>query len=53
LTEVKDEKKAYEQLISFLRSPRVAERVDDDLTLFLATIVEHADYRNFGKELMF
>lgn len=38
ITEVKDEKKAYEQLISFLRSPRVAERVDDDLTLFLATI---------------
>ncbi|MEK7398708.1 MAG: PP2C family serine/threonine-protein phosphatase [Candidatus Poribacteria bacterium] len=43
IAEVKDEKKANEQLISFLRSPRVAERVDDDLTLFLATIVEHAD----------
>jgi hypothetical protein len=43
IAEAKDEKKANEQLISFLRSPRVAERVDDDLTLFLATIVEHSD----------
>ncbi len=43
ITDAKDEKKANEQLISFLRSPRVTERVDDDLTLFLATIVEHTD----------
>ncbi|MGL4374839.1 MAG: PP2C family serine/threonine-protein phosphatase, partial [Microcoleaceae cyanobacterium] len=31
-----DEKEAEEQLVSFLRSPRVTERTDDDLTLLLA-----------------
>ncbi|HEY0072738.1 MAG TPA: PP2C family serine/threonine-protein phosphatase [Abditibacteriaceae bacterium] len=33
---VTDEKNAREQLIAFLRSPRIRERADDDLTLLLA-----------------
>lgn len=32
-----DEMEAQEQLVAFLRSPRVTERTDDDLTLLLAT----------------
>ena len=32
-----DKTKAQEQLVTFLRSPRVTERTDDDLTLLLAT----------------
>lgn len=34
-----DETEAKEQLEAFLRSPRVRERVDDDLTLLLAALV--------------
>ena len=36
---VTDEPEAKEQLVAFLRSPRIAERTDDDLTLLLATLV--------------
>ncbi len=35
---VTDEQVAQEQLESFLRSPRVTERTDDDLTLILASL---------------
>ena len=35
--EAKEESDAKEQLESFLRSPRVSERTDDDLTLLLAS----------------
>jgi hypothetical protein len=35
--EWKEEEDAKQQLESFLRSPRVCERTDDDLTLLLAT----------------
>jgi Serine/threonine protein phosphatase len=35
--EFKDEVEAKQQLESFLRSPRVSERTDDDLTLLLAS----------------
>lgn len=38
LEKAKDEEKANKKLEEFLRSPRVIERTDDDLTLFLATI---------------
>ncbi|MCC3432065.1 MAG: protein phosphatase 2C domain-containing protein, partial [Microcoleus sp. PH2017_04_SCI_O_A] len=33
----KEDADAKEQLESFLRSPRVCDRTDDDLTLLLAT----------------
>lgn len=36
---VTDATEAKEQLVAFLRSPRIAERTDDDLTLLLATLV--------------
>ncbi|AFY87507.1 MAG: Serine/threonine-protein phosphatase 3 [Chroococcidiopsis cubana SAG 39.79] len=36
---VEDESEAKEQLAAFLRSPRITERTDDDLTLLLATLV--------------
>lgn len=39
VTQIKDENEAKDQLVAFLRSPRIAERTDDDLTLLLATIV--------------
>jgi hypothetical protein len=35
-----DEMMAKEQLVSFLRSPRVSERTDDDLTLVLAALCQ-------------
>jgi hypothetical protein len=35
-----DEMMAKEQLVSFLRSPRVSERTDDDLTLVLAAFCQ-------------
>jgi hypothetical protein len=35
-----DKERAQEQLMTFLRSPRVRQYVDDDLTLLLATLVE-------------
>jgi hypothetical protein len=35
---ITDQQDAQEQLESFLRSPRVAERTDDDLTLILASL---------------
>lgn len=35
--ETTDENQAQEQLVAFLRSPRVTARTDDDLTLLLAT----------------
>lgn len=35
---VTDEAEAKEQLVTFLRSPRILERTDDDLTLLLATL---------------
>ena len=34
---ITDETKAQEQLVTFLRSPRVTERTDDDLTLLLSS----------------
>lgn len=34
-----DETEAKEQLVAFLRSPRTTARADDDLTLFLATLI--------------
>jgi len=37
---VSDPGVAQEQLAAFLKSPRVAERTDDDLTLLLAALVE-------------
>lgn len=40
IAEITDESEAKEQLLGFLRSPRVTERTDDDLTLFLATLVK-------------
>lgn len=39
LAQIADETTAKQQLVGFLRSPRIAERTDDDLTLLLATIV--------------
>ena len=36
---VTDETEAKEQLVAFLRSPRITERTDDDLTLLLANFV--------------
>lgn len=39
MAEMEDENEAREQLASFLRSPRITERADDDLTLLLATLV--------------
>lgn len=36
---VKNEAEAKEQLVAFLRSPRITDRTDDDLTLLLATLV--------------
>jgi len=38
---VKEDSDAKEQLESFLRSPRVSERTDDDLTLLLATFASN------------
>ena len=35
--QIQDEAEAKQQLDSFLRSPRVTERTDDDLTLLLAS----------------
>lgn len=39
VTKVTDETEGKEQLVAFLRSPRTSDRADDDLTLFLATLV--------------
>lgn len=39
MANVTDETEAKEQLVAFLRSPRIVERADDDLTLLLATLV--------------
>ena len=39
VTKVTNETEAKEQLVAFLRSPRTSDRADDDLTLFLATLV--------------
>lgn len=39
MADVTNETEAKEQLVAFLRSPRIAERTDDDLTLLLATLV--------------
>jgi len=39
VAKVTDETEAKEQLAAFLRSPRTTARADDDLTLFLATLV--------------
>lgn len=39
VAKVTDETEAKEQLVAFLRSPRTSDRADDDLTLFLATLV--------------
>lgn len=36
---IEDENEAKEQLAAFLRSPRITDRTDDDLTLLLATLV--------------
>jgi hypothetical protein len=40
VTDMTDAMAANEQLETFLRSPRVTERADDDLTLFLAAFVD-------------
>lgn len=39
MASTEDENEAKEQLAAFLRSPRITERTDDDLTLLLATLV--------------
>jgi len=39
MANVTDEADAKEQLAAFLRSPRITERADDDLTLLLATVM--------------
>lgn len=39
IAEIEDENEAREQLAAFLRSPRITDRADDDLTLLLATLV--------------
>lgn len=39
MADVTDEAEAKDQLVAFLRSPRITERTDDDLTLLLATLV--------------
>lgn len=39
VAKVTNETEAKEQLVAFLRSPRTTDRADDDLTLFLATLV--------------
>lgn len=39
VAKVTDETEAKKQLVAFLRSPRTTERTDDDLTLFLATLI--------------
>ena len=39
MADVEDENEAKEQLAEFLRSPRITDRADDDLTLLLATLV--------------
>jgi hypothetical protein len=38
MADMEDENEAKEQLAAFLRSPRITERTDDDLTLLLATL---------------
>lgn len=38
MADVTDESEAKEQLVAFLRSPRILDRTDDDLTLLLATL---------------
>jgi len=43
---VKEDADAKEQLESFLRSPRVSERTDDDLTLLLATFASSEEKEN-------
>ena len=40
ISNTKDNSKAKKQLASFLRSPRVRERTDDDLTLMLAALTD-------------
>ncbi len=39
MANIEDENEAKEQLAAFLRSPRITDRTDDDLTLLLATLV--------------
>lgn len=39
MANIEDENEAKEQLVGFLRSPRITDRTDDDLTLLLATLV--------------
>ena len=38
MADMEDENEAKEQLAAFLRSPRITDRTDDDLTLLLATL---------------
>ncbi|MEB3884417.1 PP2C family serine/threonine-protein phosphatase [Lyngbya sp. CCY1209] len=45
---IADRAEAEEQLTAFLRSPRVAERTDDDLTLLLAALLPQTE--NFSRE---
>jgi len=40
IAETKNGDEAQEQILSFLKSPRVRERTDDDLTLLLAALIE-------------
>jgi len=39
VSDMGDESEAREELVAFLRSPRITQRTDDDLTLLLATLV--------------
>lgn len=38
VAQINDETEAKDQLVAFLRSPKITERTDDDLTLLLATL---------------
>jgi hypothetical protein len=40
VADTKDGDEAQEQLLSFLKSPRVKEKTDDDLTLLLAALIK-------------
>lgn len=54
ITETTDLSQAHKQLQAFLRSPRITERADDDLTLLLAALVKGSGdgRRESGREGM-
>lgn len=39
VTDMQDELSAKQELVTFLRNPRITERTDDDLTILLATLI--------------